>query len=188
MRKALPSLAFALLAATSVYAAPAEQASCALDALTEQQQLTVGDYSIVALSRGGEHSQTPPVRQALVALEAANKSCGVKHGWSADEASSALAFATMQLVAKSSRLAIVEMGGDANAADLFYAQNKYLILEENAAGRSSEEWATTRLVEMGFAKKDSPAFDAVWIYLQALFESESQLGTFEAGKMPEWAK
>jgi hypothetical protein len=188
MRSAIPSLlgAVALMAATSAGAAPADQSNCVLDQLNDQQQAIVGEYSIVAVARRGQVAETPAAKQALDAFETAITTCTGQHGWSENEASSALAYSTIQLVAKSSRVAIVEMGGDADAADLFYAQNKYKILEESAADRNSEEWATTRLIEMGFAKKDSPAFNALWVYLQALFQSESELEAFVTGKQPEW--
>lgn len=175
----------ALLPASAL-AAPAEQADCPYESLAEADRALVGEVLFTQM----DGPKLPPatVNKAQAALEMAMGQCVTKHGWTDDEASSAFSYASTRMLSDVARRYIDQLGGDSNVADLFFAQNKYRILEEDAAGNSSEEWANTRLVEMGYAQAKSPAFDAVWLYLGLLFQIDAGREAFVSGKKPEWTK
>lgn len=166
-------------------AAPAEQIECAYGQIGQEQRLLIGDSMISPDARRQQNPPTPGLAQAEAAVEAALTSCATQHGWTADEANAAMSFTMSRMIADIAKYYVQRLGGDQASADLFYAQNKYKMLDEAAAGRASDEWANTRLVEMGFAPKGSKAFDAVWLYFSMLFQADAQRETFVTGAKPE---
>jgi hypothetical protein len=193
--KRLARLAFQSVAIGAVFlttgsllAAPAEQADCTYDRFSEQEREIVGDYLFDSMDRDKNAPAGPEAKQIDIIFNANMNACIAQHGWSENEATSAFSYTSTRLLAGTTRSIMQKMGGDGAAADLFFAQNKYRILDEQNAGRSSEEWAKTRLVEMGFATEKSPAFDAVWLYLGLLFQAETEREAFVSGKTPEWTK
>lgn len=168
-------------------AAPAEQIECAYGQIGEEQRLLIGDSMISPDSQRQQNPPTPGLAQAEAAVEAALTSCATQYGWTADEANAAMSFTMSRMIADIAKYYVQRLGGDQASADLFYAQNKYKMLDEAAAGRASDEWANTRLVEMGFAPKVSKAFDAVWLYFSMLFQADAQRETFVTGAKPEAA-
>jgi hypothetical protein len=177
-----------LIVVAPAKAAPAEQADCPYDSLAEADRALVGEVLFTQMDEGGPKLPPATVNKAQTALEIAMGQCVAKHGWSEDEASSAFSYASTRMLSDVARRYMDQLGGDSNVADLFFAQNKYRILEEDAAGNSSEEWANTRLVEMGYAPAKSRAFDAVWLYLGLLFQIDAQREAFVSGKKPDWTK
>lgn len=182
-------VAVATFISTSTFAAPAEQADCPYDALAQQERELVGRTMFAQM--GGDKDLAPEpssIAEAQTAMEAAMDQCVTANEWTENEASSAFSYASTRMLADVAKGYVQRFGGDAAVADLFFAQNKYQILEEGAAGNDSRDWANTRLVEMGFAKAKSPAFDAVWLYLGLLFQIDEQREAFITGQKPEWSK
>jgi hypothetical protein len=169
-------------------AAPAEQADCPYEALAEADRAVIGEVMFSQMDDGGPKLPPAPVDKAQAALEQAMDQCVTQHGWSEDEASAAFSYVSTRMLSDVAKSYVTQLGGDANVADLFFAQNKYQILDEGAAGNDSRDWANTRLAEMGYAKARSPAFDAVWLYLGLLFQIDAERETFISGKKPEWTK
>jgi hypothetical protein len=176
------------LLSVSAYAAPAEQADCAYAQMSEDHRLLIGagilglDYDLSPLSNAGG------LKEAHAALDKALASCSAHHGWDATQSDLAADYSMMRMLADIHRYAMVQMGADGDVADLFFAQNKYQIMDEKAAGLSSEEWANTRLIELGFAKKGSKALNLLWVYYRDLFEIDVMRENFVAGKRPDWIK
>lgn len=187
-RLSLTALGLLMALAAPAHAAPAEQANCAYDGMTEQERELSGRVILQSLDGRDAAQQTVEMRRAKTALSGLIAGCEAKHGWTKDEANAAYSYSALRLMAGSAREILEQMGGDPAAADLFFAQNKYKILEEEAAGRSSEEWAKTRLIEMGFAAEKSPAFEAVWFYLGLLFQIDSEYESFISGNRSERAQ
>lgn len=181
-------LALSVCAAPPAYAAPAEQADCALGQLGEEQRLILGDSMIDADAQRPREAQLPGLGPSRAALETALKACVTQHRWTPDEATAAQSYSLSRMTAEVARYYMHEMGADIAAADLFFAQNKYQILDERVAGYSSKEWANTRLVELGFAKAKSPAFEAVWVYFDLLFRIDAEREAFATGQKPDWTK
>lgn len=184
----LTAAALVCLGAPSL-ATPAEQADCPYDRMTEQQRAVAGQVLFVQMN--GEKSLPflpSEVEEAQTALEKAMAQCAETHKWTEDEASAAFSYSTTRMLSEITRRYVEHLGGDAAAADLFFAQNKYTILDEDAAGNSSKEWANTRLLELGFAKKGSRAFEVVWLYYGLLFQADDERVAFVSGKKPEKTK
>lgn len=176
-------LLLAMFISAPAYAAPAEQADCAYGRLNDADRDSVGIALFAAMDKNSPYKSDE--KQARAKIVAAIKSCADANGWSENEALSAFTYTSKRLLAGMVEKYLIELGGDAAVADLFYAQNKYIILEESAAGNSSREWANTRLVEMGFAKSGARAFEVVWLYLDLLFQIDATRDTFISGVKPE---
>lgn len=182
-------MAIGVAIAGTASAAPAEQADCPYDAMTEQHRTAAGEVLFAQMNRE-KASPLPPAQeaQAQIAIEKAMAHCIETNAWTQDQAAAAFSYATTRMLSDIARRYVQHLGGETDAADLFYAQNKYAILDEDAAGNSSKEWANTRLVEMGFAKAGSPAFDAIWLYLGLLFQRDAERDAFVTGQKPEGTK
>jgi hypothetical protein len=179
------AVALGLAMAAPANAAPAEQADCALGQLAEEQRLLLGDSMIGSDAQRPSQALPEGLAEARIGLETALKACTAKHGWSQDRAAIALSYSFARMTAEVARYYIHAMGADIAAADLFFAQNKYQILDERAAGYSSREWANLRLIELGFAKEKSDAYNAVWLYFDMLFRIDAEREAFVIGQMPE---
>lgn len=164
-----------------VFAAPAEQADCPYAKLAVQDRVVAGEVLFAVQANMEPNFDRVAVKQAQSAIEKAMQLCIAENGWTQDEALAAFSYVSTRMLADTARLYLLHKRGDADVADLFFAQNKYRIMDEAAAGNSSEQWANTRLVEMGFAKAGSPAFQAVWLYLDFLFQIEIEREAFAIG-------
>jgi hypothetical protein len=161
-------------------AAAADPIDCAFDQLDEDQRNALGDASLTLLVGQQVTSVAPELTQAQRTLDAAMRGCSAANLWSDAKADIALNHTITKMMLDSMRYHIGQLNGDVAAADLFFAQNKYQILDEEAAGLSSKDWVTTRLLELGFAKKGSRALDAVWIYYSLLFQLDTKAQEFSA--------
>jgi hypothetical protein len=182
------ALILTLAATWPAAALPTDQADCAFDAMKPQERLQVGDLAMFSMSQ--DKRNAPPkaaVDAADAALTKAIVGCATQYGWTENDADNAIGYTSIRTMLLVVRGYLVKMGGDANVADLFYAQNKYKILDDSAAGLSSETWANEALVQGGFAPKGSPAFEAVWLYLGFLFQQDDMLTAFAEGKSAQWA-
>jgi hypothetical protein len=170
-------------AAQPAMAAPVEQVDCAFNAMKPLEQLQLGKITMANMS---SDKNALPSKAAVVAVSEtlgnAIFTCAGGFGWNENDASNALAYTTVRGMLLETQGIVQKLGGTVNAADLFYAQNKYKILEEEAASRSSEVWANEALLQMGFAPMGSPAFDAVWLYLGLLFQQDDMRAAFIDGK------
>jgi hypothetical protein len=179
---------FAFVSPAPLLAAPAQQIDCAYDLLSAPERDLIGAFMLETLASNGRKKESAEETRAADSFEARIDECSAQHGWTESEANTAFTYTGLRMMAATARTVTEEMGGDGAAADLFYAQNKYKILEEEAAGRTSQEWADSRLVEMGFAPQGSRAFDAVWLYLGLLFQSDAERDVFVTGQKPDWTK
>lgn len=166
----------------------ADNIDCVFDALSTQSQLHIGDVGLATMT--GQTKNGPPpsvIAEANRALVVAMEGCVAKFGWSENDANNAAAYTTIRSMLIVTRSYVEKSGGDPNVADLFYAQNKYKILEEQAAGQSSEAWGNQALELSGYAPKGSKAFEVVWFYMGLLFQRDDILTAFIEGKTAEWS-
>jgi hypothetical protein len=167
-----------LMLATPLPAAPLAQINCVYDSVAEGDRESFGRDLFAAMYDSAAPLALAHGSKAQAAIIANAAVCKTQNSWTADEAAAATTHTMLRLLAGATQNIIKNLGGDPAAADLFFAQNKYKILDENAAGNSSEEWARTRLVEMGFASPKSKAFEVVWLYLGFLFQQDDEADNF----------